>query len=122
MQRTLDVTTLPWSQCTTALRRGHPEQFNSPLSDSYSPFHSSLSESQYCAYYSDADRGVCNEHSGAAIQLLSNEMKVSKIIGIASLRVECGSNRPDLYTRVASYVDWIESIVWKDGFVMNVLS
>lgn len=38
--------------------------------------------------------------------------KTHYIAGITSFGVGCGSESPGVYTRVASYLDWIESVVW----------
>lgn len=37
---------------------------------------------------------------------------MSTVHGIVSFGVSCGTELPGIYTRIASYVDWIESIVW----------
>lgn len=34
------------------------------------------------------------------------------IVGITSFGASCGSEVPGVYTRVAEYLDWIESVVW----------
>lgn len=38
----------------------------------------------------------------------------SVVVGITSYGQMCGSKIPGVYTRVFSYLDWIESIVWTD--------
>lgn len=37
---------------------------------------------------------------------------ISTIVGVVSFGVSCGTALPGVYTRVAFYVGWIESIVW----------
>lgn len=96
MLQTLDVTTMPLSECK--------EAFGGRIG----VFGENIIDSQYCGSYSD---GGSNKHSGAAIQLLSNGTNVSKIVGIASFR-QFAYNLPAVYTRVASYIDWIEKTVW----------
>lgn len=47
--------------------------------------------------------------------LLNTHHKFSclyETIGITSLGSKCGSGYPGAYTRIAAYVDWIESVVW----------
>lgn len=34
------------------------------------------------------------------------------IVGVTSFGRYCGTRTPGVYTRVYSYVDWIENIVW----------
>lgn len=34
------------------------------------------------------------------------------IVGVTSFGKNCGSQIPAVYTRVAYYLDWIESVVW----------
>lgn len=37
-----------------------------------------------------------------------------RVVGITSFGKFCGfENSPGIYTRVASYIEWIEKIVWK---------
>lgn len=52
--------------------------------------------------------------SGGPLQVTSNENKcIYKIVGITSFGKFCGErNAPGVYTRVSSFVPWIESIVW----------
>lgn len=52
--------------------------------------------------------------SGGPLQLLTDSEPV-KIIGVVSFGGVCGSKQPGIYTRVASYVDWIGSHVWPNG-------
>lgn len=40
--------------------------------------------------------------------------KIFNIIGITSFGGICGSGMPGIYTRIPSYLDWIEGIVWRD--------
>lgn len=52
--------------------------------------------------------------SGGPLQITtsSNEC-IFHIIGITSFGKGCGgANAPGVYTRVSSFVDWIESIIW----------
>lgn len=36
-------------------------------------------------------------------------------MGISSFGISCGIGIPNIYTRVAGYIDWIEDIVWLSG-------
>lgn len=71
-------------------------------------------DSQLCLVhtdrYQDSDRG----NSGAPAQIkLDPKDGIAHIVGISSFGVRhSGGQLPDIYTRVASFVDWIEEIVW----------
>lgn len=53
---------------------------------------------------------ACHGDSGGPLQYKLNDTYY--IAGIVSFGVSCGSTFPDVYTRVSSYIDWIEEIVW----------
>ncbi|XP_011505644.1 PREDICTED: chymotrypsin-2-like [Ceratosolen solmsi marchali] len=53
--------------------------------------------------------GACNGDSGES--LIYNE----EIIGIGSLNRPCTTGIPDVYTRVYSYLDFIESVISHTG-------
>lgn len=74
-----------------------------------------ISESQYCTCDPDSENDGCEADIGAPLQLVSNESNTAHIVGIFSFAISCGSTYPSIYTRVASHIDWIESIVWPDG-------
>lgn len=53
--------------------------------------------------------------SGGPLQVPKQDNKcLMYIIGVTSGGGVCGAeNSPGLYTKVADFLDWIESIVWK---------
>jgi secreted trypsin-like serine protease len=53
-------------------------------------------------------------HSGCPIQVSHNDaICVYSIVGMKSFGPsKCGAKVPAVYTRVMSYLDWIEGIVW----------
>lgn len=77
-----------------------------------------VSETQYCARDSDANGKTddCNDISdtGGPLQIISSDSNLAKIVGVASYGISCGKEYPNVYTRVASYLDWIEENVWPD--------
>lgn len=52
--------------------------------------------------------------SGGPLQTVHNKHScMYTVVGITSFGYEiCGSEYPGIYTRVHSYINWIESIVW----------
>lgn len=52
--------------------------------------------------------------SGGPIQIVTDD-GVSTVVGITSFGISCGSALPSVYTRVAFYINWIESIAWPDS-------
>lgn len=78
-------------------------------------FRNGIGEGQYCAIGSDSNGDSCQGDSGGPLQIKDVELPPAKIIGIVSIGISCGGPMPGVYTRVASYIKWIESIVWPDG-------
>lgn len=70
-----------------------------------------LFDFQICALDSKSD--TCQGDSGGPLQIQNNpDSEVYSIVGITSFGLGCGSKFPGVYTRVSSYLDWIENIVW----------
>lgn len=69
-----------------------------------------LQSSQICA--ADPRKDSCQGDSGGPLQVPVAGTAVFSIVGIISYGLECGSYYPGVYTRVYSYVEWIENIVW----------
>ncbi len=62
---------------------------------------------------------TCQGDSGSALMYYSYEYRQWMIAGITSYGRECGlSEYAGVYTRVSMYIDWIKSIVGKDGVVI----
>lgn len=55
---------------------------------------------------------ACQGDSGGPLFSVNQDSGVSTIVGIVSFGISCGTELPGVYTRVASFVDWIEAIVW----------
>lgn len=71
-----------------------------------------LIPSQLCAINAVENRDACQGDSGGPIFLNEAKTGLSTVIGIVSFGVSCGTDLPAVYTRIASYIDWIEGIVW----------
>lgn len=69
-----------------------------------------LQSSQICA--ADVRVDSCQGDSGGPLQVPVAGTAAYSIVGVISYGLECGSRYPGVYTRVYSYVDWIENIVW----------
>ncbi|KAJ8704950.1 hypothetical protein PYW08_012270 [Mythimna loreyi] len=71
-------------------------------------------DSQICAGDLRGGKDTCQGDSGAPIQVVSSDNScIFHIVGITSFGKNCGdADRPAVYTRVSSYLDWIEGIVW----------
>ncbi|XP_030370422.1 serine protease snake [Scaptodrosophila lebanonensis] len=78
---------------------------------------SGIIQSQICGQDYILNRDTCQGDSGGPLQLnlqgLKSRQKIHyHLIGITSYGVFCRSSYPSVYTRVASYLDWIEGVVW----------
>ncbi|ALC49079.1 spirit [Drosophila busckii] len=71
---------------------------------------SGLASSQLCAGDSSGLSDTCQGDSGGP--LLLSMGKTWYVVGITSIGQGCASGPPSIYTRVSSYLDWIENIVW----------
>ncbi|XP_017018006.1 trypsin-1 [Drosophila kikkawai] len=70
--------------------------------------------SQMCAGDLIGEKDTCQGDSGGP--LLMQDEHLLYVVGITSLGQGCASGPPSVYTRVSSFVDWVESIVWPAGF------
>ncbi|XP_012264277.2 serine protease snake-like [Athalia rosae] len=73
-----------------------------------------LITSLICAGEMGGGKDTCQGDSGGPIQrVLEDPYCMYSIVGITSFGKFCGfKNSPAIYSRVSSYVDWIEGIVW----------
>ncbi|XP_064537096.1 serine protease persephone isoform X2 [Drosophila montana] len=69
-----------------------------------------LAASQLCAGDMRAMGDTCQGDSGGP--LLMQNGSTWYVVGVTSLGQGCASGPPSVYTRVSSYLDWIEGIVW----------
>ncbi|XP_055699152.1 serine proteinase stubble-like [Phlebotomus papatasi] len=76
-------------------------------------------DSQICAGSNSALRDPCHGDSGGPLSYHMKDSNTSNnnyyIVGITSYGKECGTKVPAIYTRVSSYLDWIEEIVWNEN-------
>ncbi|XP_011181920.2 serine protease Hayan [Zeugodacus cucurbitae] len=74
-------------------------------------------ESQVCAQDFVMQRDTCQGDSGGPLQYNIRGRRRRKrihyhLIGITSFGLLCRSQNPGVYTRIYSFLDWIESTVW----------
>ncbi|XP_031633762.1 serine protease persephone-like isoform X2 [Contarinia nasturtii] len=71
-----------------------------------------IGRGQYCAVHTEQNVSTCTGDSGGPLQMFLNGSNIPIVIGIVSFGVSCTHDTPSIYTRVAYYLDWIESFVW----------
>ncbi|XP_059061428.1 serine protease snake-like [Achroia grisella] len=80
-----------------------------------------LMDHQLCAGKLEGGVDACQGDSGGPLQVRiplpepynKGEAKVHYVIGVTSFGIGCAwPNLPGVYTRVSSFLDWIENIVW----------
>ncbi|XP_068624805.1 serine protease snake-like [Battus philenor] len=77
-------------------------------------------DSQFCAGdYRNGGRDTCQGDSGGPLQYMEERVDCIKtfplhtVVGVTSFGRDCGRKMaPGIYTKVSSYIEWIESIVW----------
>ncbi|XP_024942568.1 serine protease snake [Cephus cinctus] len=67
-----------------------------------------------CAGVMEGGKDTCQGDSGGPLQrVLTEPYCMYSVVGITSFGKFCGfKNSPAIYSRVSTYIDWIESIVW----------
>lgn len=111
--------TLLKANVTTLLR----DTCNSTLAQNKSSRRSpnELQESQLCALGRNAQNettgDTCVGDSGGPLELADGRRRY--LVGVTSSGKLCGSRWPGIYTRVSRYLDWIESVVWPPGGVVD---
>ncbi|KAL1375531.1 hypothetical protein pipiens_004646 [Culex pipiens pipiens] len=78
-----------------------------------------LQEYHICA--SDEKADTCEGDSGGPLQvkLMHNMRETPFIVGVTSFGLPCSPENPGVYTRVASYVDWIVDTMQNHGAVVD---
>ncbi|CAH0718143.1 unnamed protein product, partial [Brenthis ino] len=84
------------------------------------PYHNrnwnGLQSHQLCAGLLDGGVDTCQGDSGGPLQVkipLTEGDNIYWVLGITSFGVGCGrTNQPGVYSRMSSFIDWIEEQVW----------
>ncbi|XP_013141976.1 PREDICTED: venom protease-like [Papilio polytes] len=73
-----------------------------------------FSETQICAGEIRGGKDTCQGDSGSPLQVEDvNNACIFYVMGVTSFGGRCGQReQPAVYTRVSSYIQWIESVVW----------
>ncbi|XP_046988072.1 serine protease snake-like [Schistocerca americana] len=76
-----------------------------------------IAPSMMCAGVLTGGKDTCQGDSGGPIQISTKGNQcVYHVIGVTSFGSYCaGEDSPGIYTRLSSFIPWIESIVWPDG-------
>ncbi|XP_055618900.1 serine protease snake-like [Toxorhynchites rutilus septentrionalis] len=70
-------------------------------------------DTQMCAGYPAGGRDTCQGDSGGPLQVRNTSDGCQfHIVAVTSFGKFCGTIVPAIYTRIAPYLSWIESIVW----------
>ncbi|XP_005176186.1 serine protease snake [Musca domestica] len=72
-----------------------------------------------CAGDPERLRDTCQGDSGGPLILekINGRFKRAYIVGVTSFGLGCAGEPPSIYTRVSSYLDWIERIVWSADII-----
>ncbi|XP_053670866.1 uncharacterized protein LOC128721164 [Anopheles nili] len=72
-----------------------------------------IRNSQMCVGNLAGGKDTCQGDSGGPLQITREENQcMFYIVGVTSFGQVCGSATPAIYTKVSSYLNWIESVVW----------
>ncbi|XP_062538911.1 serine protease persephone-like [Armigeres subalbatus] len=106
----VDLNTEPLDRCAS--------EYRSLVGDARGSLSSGVIQQQYCAIGKMQPSGKrgdsCVGDSGGPLYYTDNKADRFFLVGITSFGLGCGASA-SIYTRVASYLDWIEPIVWPDA-------
>lgn len=105
----VDLNTKPLDMCA--------QEYRAQVGDASGKLSSGVIKEQYCAIgkrHASGKRGdSCIGDSGGPLYYSDSQADRFFLVGITSFGLGCGESA-SIYTRVASYLDWIEPIVWPD--------
>lgn len=97
---------MPLAKCNETL-------INFNKNANFAALQNGISQGQYCAYDPNGKTDSCKGDSGGPLQMFHGNSKMATVVGIVSYGISCGTELPSVYTRVAYYIDWIETHVWR---------
>ncbi|KRT78373.1 Trypsin [Oryctes borbonicus] len=68
-----------------------------------------VQDSNFCGF---TDTSICYQLSGSPAFIPNLEDSRVMVVGFASHGAGCGHRKPNVYIKISSYLDWIESVVW----------
>ncbi|XP_073959923.1 tryptase beta-2-like [Choristoneura fumiferana] len=77
-----------------------------------------MQDGQICAGKLTGGVDACQGDSGGPLQVriplaIQDQGAMHYVIGVTSFGIGCArASKPGIYTRVSTYIDWIESVVW----------
>ncbi|XP_055601081.1 serine protease snake-like [Uranotaenia lowii] len=79
-------------------------------------FNRGIIDSQVCVGSREGGKDTCQGDSGGPLETVTDQQGCTfHVLGITSIGGPCGFGKSaSIYTRVSSYVDWIEQHVWND--------
>lgn len=77
-------------------------------------FRNGISRSQYCVYDPSSTSDSCGILGGGALQIFPPNASLPNIVGLISIAVgnNCDDKHPEILTRIAYYIPWIETNIW----------
>lgn len=104
-QNDFDLMTVPFEKCHSDYRKIYNRT-------------NVIDETQYCAYDPTGNSDICHGNAGAPLQIFTANSTLATVVGILSFNYEnetsssCSEAAPTVFTRIASYIPWIEKYVW----------
>lgn len=109
-----NLKTVPLSECNSTV-------FERARRSDWTYFRNGLDHSYYCAADPNRVSDTCEGDSGGPLQIVRRYLDLSTVVGVVSTGLPCGTSFPGIYTRVAYFIDWIESYVWPNGEIATPL-
>ncbi|GJQ80975.1 hypothetical protein Trydic_g4791 [Trypoxylus dichotomus] len=71
--------------------------------------HGGVQDSQFCGL---TDTDICYHISGSPAFISNDENSRVTVVGFSTRGIGCSHTKPNIYTKISSFIDWIESNVW----------
>ncbi|XP_031634264.1 GA-binding protein subunit beta-1-like [Contarinia nasturtii] len=106
--RKMKLESVPLSECNIKLTNSTnwSEQLKQPY------LLNGLNAGQYCALDAHGTNETCKCDAGGLLQYFPGNTRTATVVGIASFDLQSNFKLPAVYTRIAHYLEWIESHVW----------
>lgn len=111
--RKANMNTVSWSKCNASISK-----YTRNISY-WASFREGLSPCHYCAADPRGMSNTCEGDSGGPLQIVHPNSNMSTVVGVVSTGYSCSNSVLGIYTRVAYFIDWIESYVWPNGEIVE---